>query len=73
MNSGRRKKLKAAGWKIGGAKSFLKLNDNEAKLVERKALPFMARVKRGLSEADRGEFGRDEEVKAAFRKYNVDY
>ena len=73
MNKPKLKKLRAAGWKIGGAKSFLKLNDNEAKLVERKALPFMARVKRGLAEADRGKFGRDEEVKAAFRKYNVDY
>ena len=34
---------------------------------------YLRRVKRGLAEADRGEFASDEEVKAVFRKYNVDY
>lgn len=73
MNSGRRKKLRAAGWKISDAKSFLTLNGKEAKLVEGMALPFMARVTRGLAEADRGEFSVDDEAKAVFRKYTVDY
>ena len=73
MNKPKLKKLRAAGWKIGGAESFLRLVGKEAKLAERNALPFMTRVKRGLAEADRGEFASDEEVKAVFRKYNVDY
>ncbi|MEO8441759.1 MAG: hypothetical protein ABI547_04685 [Betaproteobacteria bacterium] len=73
MNNTKLKKLRAAGWKIGGAKNFLKLSGKEAKLFERKALPFMARIERGLTEADRGDFASDEEVKAVFRKYNVDY
>ena len=34
MNSTRPKKLRAAGWKVGDAKDFLKLSDEEAMLVE---------------------------------------
>jgi len=36
MNSARLKRLQAAGWKIGSAKDFLKLSDEEATLVELK-------------------------------------
>ena len=34
INSTRLKKLRAAGWKVGDAKDFLKLSDEEAMLVE---------------------------------------
>ena len=56
MNSARLKKLRAAGWKVGGAKDFLKLSDEEAMLVELKlslttALK-EARQKRGISQTD---------------------
>ncbi len=33
MNSARLKKLRAAGWKVGNARDFLKLSDEEAMLV----------------------------------------
>ncbi len=56
MNSTRLKKLRAAGWKVGDAKDFLKLSDEEAMLVEFKlALATAlkaARVKRRISQAD---------------------
>ena len=53
MNNARLKKLQAAGWKVGSAKEFLKLTDEEALMVEVKlsltnALR-QARVKRHLS------------------------
>jgi len=56
MNSARLKKLQAAGWKVGRAKDFLKLSDEEARLVELKlsltnALK-QARQKRRLSQID---------------------
>jgi ribosome-binding protein aMBF1 (putative translation factor) len=56
MNSARLKKLQAAGWKVGSAKDFLKLSDEEARLVELKlsltnALK-QARQKRRLSQID---------------------
>ena len=59
MNSGRLKKLRAAGWKVGNAKDFLKLSDEEAMLVELKlsltdALK-KARQKRRLSQTDLAE------------------
>ena len=34
MNSTKLKRLKAAGWKVGTAKDFLGLTDQEAALVE---------------------------------------
>jgi ribosome-binding protein aMBF1 (putative translation factor) len=34
MNSAKLKKLRAAGWKVGGAREFLKLSDEETMLVE---------------------------------------
>ena len=56
MNSARLKKLRAAGWKVGNAREFLKLNDEEAMLVELKlALTSAlkeARQKRRLSQFD---------------------
>ncbi len=59
MNSARLKKLRAAGWKVGAAKDFLKRSDEEAMLVEFKlalatALK-QARVKRRISQADLAE------------------
>ena len=56
MNSARLKKLRAAGWKVGDAKDFLKLSDEEAMLVEFKlalagALKH-ARQKRRISQMD---------------------
>ena len=56
MNSARLKKLRAAGWKVGSARDFLNLSDEEAMLVELKlsltnALK-EARQKRRLSQID---------------------
>ena len=56
MNSARLKKLRAAGWKVGNARDFLKLSDEEAMLVELKlsltsALK-EARQKRRISQTD---------------------
>ena len=56
MNGARLKKLRAAGWKAGGAKDFLELSDEEAMLVELKvsltsALK-KARQKRRISQTD---------------------
>lgn len=56
MNNAKLKKLRAAGWKVGNARDFLKLSDEEAMLVELKlslthALK-EARQKRRLSQTD---------------------
>ena len=56
MNSAKLKKLRAAGWKVGSARDFLNLSDEEAMLVELKlsltnALK-EARQKRRLSQID---------------------
>ena len=34
---------------------------------------YLRRVQRGLAEADRGEFASENQVKAAFAKFKVDY
>jgi ribosome-binding protein aMBF1 (putative translation factor) len=56
MNNARLKRLRAAGWKVGETKDFLKLSDEEAMLVEFKlALATAlkaARLKRRISRAD---------------------
>ena len=56
MNSARLKRLQAAGWRIGSAKDFLKLSDEEATLVELKLSLAdtlrQARRKHGLSQID---------------------
>jgi hypothetical protein len=36
MNTGKLKRLRAAGWKAGSARDFLGLNDQESALVELK-------------------------------------
>ena len=50
------KRLEAAGWKVGGAKDFLQLSDEEARLVELKLALVSAvkksRIKRRLSQSD---------------------
>lgn len=56
MNSSKLKKLQAAGWKVGSARDFLNLTDEEALLVELKlsladALK-RARTKRHLSQVE---------------------
>jgi len=56
MNAAKLKRLRAAGWKVGSTKDFLKLSDEEAALVELKlslagALK-QARQKRRLSQVD---------------------
>ena len=56
MNSAKFKKLRAGGWKVGSARDFLNLSDEEAMLVELKlsltsALK-EARQKRRLSQID---------------------
>ena len=56
MSATKLKRLRAAGWKVGSTKDFLKLSDEEAALVELKlslagALK-QARQKRRLSQMD---------------------
>ncbi len=55
MKAGKMKRLKAAGWKAGSAKEFLRLSDDEAALVELKlalvAAVRQARRKRGLTQS----------------------
>lgn len=59
MNAGKLKKLQAAGWKVGSARDFLNLSDEEAKLVELKLSLInavkQARRKRGLSQIELAE------------------
>ena len=59
MNAGKLKKLRAAGWKVGNARDFLNLSDEEAKLVELKLSLInavkQARQKRGLSQIELAE------------------
>jgi DNA-binding XRE family transcriptional regulator len=45
MKSGKRRRLQAAGWRIGDAKDLLGMNDEEALLVELK-LALVSAVKR---------------------------
>lgn len=56
MNTDKLKRLKAAGWKVGGAKDFLRLSDEEAMLVELKLSLIkairQAREKHGLSQIE---------------------
>lgn len=56
MKTERLRKLRAAGWKVGNARDFLKLSDEEAMLVELKlsladALK-LTRTKRGMSQIE---------------------
>ena len=59
MKTAKLKRLKAAGWKVGSAREFLKLSDEEAMLVELKLALTNAvrqsRQKRGLSQIDLAE------------------
>ncbi len=56
MKTGKLKRLQAAGWKVGSAKDFLRLSDEEAMLVELKLSLINAvkqsRQKHGLSQSD---------------------
>lgn len=56
MKAERLRKLRAAGWKVGNARDFLKLSDEEAMLVQLKlaladALK-LTRKKRGMSQIE---------------------
>ncbi len=69
MNNVKLKKLQAAGWKVGSAKDFLKLTDEEAMLVELKvslagALR-RARAKRGLSQIELAQRMRSSQSRVA--------
>ena len=56
MRAATSKRLRAAGWKVGSTKDFLKLSDEEAALVELKlslaGVLKQARQKRRLSQMD---------------------
>jgi ribosome-binding protein aMBF1 (putative translation factor) len=56
MKAAKARRLKAAGWKVGSTKEFLRLNDQEAALVEVKLCLMdalrQARRKRGISQID---------------------
>lgn len=56
MKAAKARRLKAAGWKIGSTKDFLRLNDQESALVEVKLCLMdalrQARRKRGISQID---------------------
>jgi len=56
MGASKLKRLKAAGWKVGGTKEFLELTDQEAALVEVKVALIDAlrksRQKRRLSQTE---------------------
>lgn len=56
MKSGKTKRLAATGWKVGSAKEFLRLSDQEAALVEVKLCLTDAlrqtRRKRGISQIE---------------------
>lgn len=56
MDLKKRKRLEAAGWKIGSAKEFLNLREEEAELVELKLSLIGAlrkcRLKEGLSQTE---------------------
>jgi len=54
MKAAKARRLKAAGWKVGSTKEFLRLNDQEAALVEVKLCLMdalrQARRKRSISQ-----------------------
>ena len=56
MKAAKVRRLKAAGWNVGSTKEFLRLNDQEAALVEVKLCLMdalrQARRKRGISQID---------------------
>src|SRR6266513_1430713 len=56
MKANRRKKLEAAGWKVGSARDFLELSDEEAAFVELKltlsASLKKCRTSQGLSQSE---------------------
>ena len=69
MNSAKLKKFRAAGWKVGSAKDFLNLSDEEAMLMELKvslagALR-QARAKRGLSQVELAQRMRSSQSRVA--------
>ena len=56
MKAAKARRLRAAGWKLGSAKDFLRLSDQEAALVEVKLCLMdalrQARRKRGISQIE---------------------
>jgi hypothetical protein len=59
MNKSKRKRLVTAGWKVGSAKEFLGLSDEEAALIEmRLVLAESLRERRQARHLSQGEFAR---------------
>ena len=69
MNTGKLRRLRAAGWKSGSAREFLGLSDQEAALVELKLALVTAvrdaRRKRGLSQTDLAQRMRSSQSRVA--------
>lgn len=69
MKAAKFKKLQAAGWKVGTAREFLKLTEEEAMLVEFKLLLIdavrQARRKRNLSQIDLAQRMRSSQSRVA--------
>ena len=69
MNTGKLKRLHAAGWKAGSARDFLGLSDQESALVELKLALVTAvreaRRKHGLSQTDLAQRMRSSQSRVA--------
>jgi ribosome-binding protein aMBF1 (putative translation factor) len=69
MTAGKRKRLRATGWKTGSTREFLGLNDQETALVELKlalvAAVRAARRKHGLSQTDLAQRMRSSQSRVA--------
>jgi ribosome-binding protein aMBF1 (putative translation factor) len=69
MTAGKRKRLRAVGWKAGTVRDFLELNDQETALVELKlalvAAVREARRKHGLSQTDLAQRMRSSQSRVA--------
>ncbi len=69
MNTGKLKRLRAAGWKTGSARDFLGLSDQESALVELKLSLVTAvreaRRKHGLSQTDLAQRMRSSQSRVA--------
>lgn len=69
MNTGKLKRLRAAGWKSGSPREFLGLNEQEAALVELKlalvAAVREARRRHGLSQIDLAQRMRSSQSRVA--------
>ena len=66
MKENRRRRLEAAGWKVGGAAEFLALDDEEASMIElNRDLAGTARTRRRLAQNDPAKALRSSQSRAA--------